>query len=76
MSKQKIRDMIEVERDAIEPLRERRIVLLAEIQARQKDLDLIGVALKGMAAMMHGKHGDDLGIDLDKYILYKTGTKG
>lgn len=73
MKKQtKVRDMTEIERDAVEPLSQRRQALLTQMQALQADLDFVDVALNGMAVIMHAKYGDDLGIDLDEFTLYKT----
>ena len=60
---------------AIEPLKLRRIAHLQQIQVQQEALAMLDVTIVGMAALMHGKHGSDIGIDLDLYTLYQIPKK-
>jgi len=72
-----IRPLTHVEKDAFIMLMERRSAANAAYdvahsaqEAARSELHSIGVAMAGMTAMVHGEYDENLGVDLDSFVVY------
>ena len=77
----RIRDMRDVEVQAVQSLLDRRDVNRAKLQAARdmvepllEESNTISVALGAMAAIMHGSYGEGLHVDMDDMFLYEEHT--